>query len=180
MESSATASDGGRFRQAVKLCRRAKQLLDDAGLQAHEVRPGVLVPILEGATLADDDEALQDRWAALLANAATKPADAIPPSFPYILGQLSATDAKLLDVVFDAVTANAEHDLREDAVNARELAHIEAIDGRDFDLGLDNLIRLRVVSTQATYGDLVTETVLLTTLGYELVRACRAPTAASG
>ena len=135
MESSATASDGGRFRQAVKLCRRAKQLLDDAGLQAHEVRPGVLVPILEGATLADDDEALQDRWAALLANAATKPADAIPPSFPYILGQLSATDAKLLDVVFDAVTTNAEHDLREDAVNARELAHIEAIDGRDFDLG---------------------------------------------
>ena len=82
MESSATASDGGRFRQAVKLCRRAKQLLDDAGLQAHEVRPGVLVPILEGAALADDDEALQDRWAALLANAATKPADAIPPSFP--------------------------------------------------------------------------------------------------
>ena len=43
-----------RFRQAVNLCVRAKRLLDEAGLQAHEVRPGVLVPLLEGATLADE------------------------------------------------------------------------------------------------------------------------------
>ena len=162
-----------RFKQAIKLCLSAKQLLDDAGLKAHEVRPGVLVPILEGATLADDDETLQDRWAALLANAATRPADAIPPSFPYILGQLSATDAKLLDAVFDAATA--KRDWRADAVNSRELAHVEGIDGRDFDLGLDNLIRLRAVGTQATYGGILSETVMLTTLGYELVRACRAP-----
>jgi hypothetical protein len=44
-----------RFRQWVKLCVRAKELLDNAGLEAHEVRPGVLVPVLEGGSLADDE-----------------------------------------------------------------------------------------------------------------------------
>ena len=163
---------------------RAKQLLDEAGLEAHEVRPGVLVPVLEGATLADEDESLQERWAALLANAAANPPPppppAIPPSFPYVLGQLSPTDAKLLDVCFAWPQATAPFEARGYVksaleVHAREAARAEGIEGREFELALDNLIRLRLVLSHATYGDLVAETVMLTTLGYELVRACEPP-----
>ena len=95
-----------RFRQFVKLSKRATELLQEAGLEAQEVPPAVLVPVLEGATLAGDDEDLQERWAALLANAAATPF-AIPPSFPYVLGQLDATDAKLLDACFSWPSATA-------------------------------------------------------------------------
>jgi Abortive infection alpha len=157
----------------VKLCVRAKELLDEAGLEAHEVRPGVLVPVLEGATLADDDETLQERWAALLANAAATPST-IPPSLPYILGQLDPTDARLLDAIF-AVGNAPGRNWQEEGIDARAAAIKAEIEGRDFELALDNLFRLRVIYSQATYGSLVAETVLLTTLGSELVRACMPP-----
>ncbi len=49
------------------------------------------------------------------------------------------------------------------------------IEGRDFELALDNLFRLRLIFSKATHGNLVQETVSLTTLGYELMRACRPP-----
>jgi hypothetical protein len=162
-----------RFRQWVKLCVRAKELLDNAGLEAHEVRPGVLVPVLEGGSLADDESPLQERWAALLANAAATPS-AIPPSFPHILGQLDSTDAKLLDAIY-AWGHVPGRNWEEDAIDGRAAAGEIGIEGRDFELALDNLIRLRMVNTQATYGALVGETVGLTTLGSELVRACKPP-----
>jgi hypothetical protein len=161
-----------RFRQAVKLCLRARQLLDEADLEPHEIRPGVLVPLFEGATLADDDERLQERWAALLANAAATPS-AVPPSFPYILGQIGPTDAALLDRIFDRLNVPGRN-WQEEAVDAR-IAGRDLVEGRDFELALDNLFRLRLVYSQATYGHLVAETVMLTTLGAELVRACKPP-----
>jgi hypothetical protein len=162
-----------RFRQWVKLCVRAKELLDDAGLEAHEVRPGVLVPVLEGGSLADDDSPFQERWAALLANAAATPS-AIPPSFAHILGQLDPTDAKLLDAIFAWANVPGRN-WQEDEIDARAPASELGIEGRDFDLALDNLIRLRMINTQATWGALAGETVLLTTLGSEFVRACKPP-----
>jgi hypothetical protein len=162
-----------RFKQWVKLYVRAKELLDDAGLEAHEVPPAVLVPVLDHGSLADDESPLQERWAALLANAVANPS-AIPPSFPYILGQLDPTDAKLLDAVY-AWGNVPGRDWQEEGIDARVAAGEIGIEGRDFELALDNLIRLRMINTQATYGGLVGETVLLTTLGSELVRACKPP-----
>jgi len=55
------------------------------------------------------------------------------------------------------------------------VAREAGIEGRNFELALDNLFRLRLIFSKATYGDLVQETVSLTTLGYELVRACKPP-----
>ena len=60
-------------------------------------------------------------------------------------------------------------------MHARAIAHEVGIEGHDFELALDNLTRLRMINTQATYGTLVGETVMPTTLGSELVRACKPP-----
>ena len=59
--------------------------------------------ILQRASREEDDS-MQTRWAALLANAARsdKKAD-LPPSFPEILAALSPGEARLLDAVYDKV-----------------------------------------------------------------------------
>src|SRR4051812_2714567 len=59
-----------RFRRSLKHAEKAKKLLDDAGIEPHAVPFRTLVPLIESASL-DDDESMTDRWAALLANAAT-------------------------------------------------------------------------------------------------------------
>lgn len=71
----------------------------------------VLLPSFEYGSLEDNDY-LQDRWAALLAHAATpsKSADR-KPIFVEILKQLSVMDVMLLDLLFDKA-GGPEDDLR--------------------------------------------------------------------
>jgi hypothetical protein len=62
----------GFCRQQIRLLQRAKEMIDGTGLAPKRVPLKVLLPIFENASIEDDDD-LQDRWAALLAsNAAGK------------------------------------------------------------------------------------------------------------
>jgi hypothetical protein len=98
-----------RFKSTIKTFVLAQRWLDDAGLTAQPISLRVLVPLLEYASLADDvdesDEpeeaqAMQDRWAALLANAAAGDAGAeVLPSFPSILSELTPLGARILDAL---------------------------------------------------------------------------------
>src|SRR5688500_11879093 len=65
-----------RSRNVLLVAARAEQLLNAKGLQAHEVPLRTLLPLLESAANEDDPE-LQEKWAALLASAATQDQDAI-------------------------------------------------------------------------------------------------------
>lgn len=95
-----------RFRRAVGLLRKVKKITAEAGYEASEVRPKLLLPILEHASI-EDDEGLHDRWAALLANACNpEKAAAIRPSFPDILAQLSSKEVTLLDCAQRHVETN--------------------------------------------------------------------------
>jgi hypothetical protein len=74
-------------------------MLNQAGIEPKSVPLRVLVPLLEGASLEDDDD-LSTKWAALLANAATPEYNVnLIPSFSNILSQLSPRDAKVLDLL---------------------------------------------------------------------------------
>jgi hypothetical protein len=128
---------------------------------------------VEGGSLADEDGELQERWAGLLANTAATPSD-IPPSFSYILGQLEPMDARLLDRIFDRLNVPGRN-WQEEAVDARIAAFDAEVEGLSLELALDNLFRLRLITSQATYGELVSEAVMLTALGREFVTACRPP-----
>ena len=81
-------------------------MLDERGLPAQPVAPKLLVPILENASLEDDDY-LQDLWAALLANAATRQGREILPSAPELLKQLNPWEVLLLERCFDSLTMNS-------------------------------------------------------------------------
>jgi hypothetical protein len=84
-----------RFRRQVRLLEQTNEMMKRAGLKPKQVPFKLLAPIVQNASLEDDD-GLQNRWAALLANNASgKYTETV---FPEILKQLSAADAHLLNM----------------------------------------------------------------------------------
>src|ERR1022692_379693 len=90
-----------RFLRRAKVYTKLKQQLDDSGIDPQEIPEKIWVPALQAVSL-EDDETLQDKWASLLANAAS-PGGSTPVTvqFPKILANLSARDATFLDLYFD-------------------------------------------------------------------------------
>lgn len=89
-----------RFKTQVKILEKAQAMLDAANLSGHAVPAKTLVPLLELCSLEkEDDDEMQTRWAALLANAATEeqPGSIVLPSFSQILSELSPLEARMLD-----------------------------------------------------------------------------------
>lgn len=132
------------------ILERAGGLLQTAGLEPRQVPDDVWAPLLQHAALVDDD-AMQARWAALLAAAADPRQPAIPSSFPRILAELSSTDARVLEAVYatlakmapqkDAVSQGAMVSMMPDGLRLSK----EAVT-----LALENLWRLRLISPPAT------------------------------
>ncbi len=95
-----------RYGRQLKLLEKAERMAEEAGFTPQAVPPKILFPLLEGASF-EDDENLHDMWAALLANASS-PEKGIfmKPAFIAILKQLTATEASLLNTVYDEVEAD--------------------------------------------------------------------------
>jgi hypothetical protein len=71
-------------------------MAQEAGFTPQAVPPKILFPLLEGASL-EDNEDLHDMWAALLANAAfSENADIVRPGFIATLRQMAPDEAALL------------------------------------------------------------------------------------
>lgn len=92
-----------RFRRVLIFLADVKRIIHAAGFEPNSVAPHLLFPILEAASLQEDEE-LQDRWACLLANAARPGrADDVLPSFVEVLKQLSPFEAQCLKKLIEEV-----------------------------------------------------------------------------
>jgi hypothetical protein len=92
-----------RYGRQLKLLAKAETMATDAGFTPKAVPIKLLFPLLEGASL-EEDEDLHTMWAALLANASNpETPDLVHPSFATVLRQMNAVDAAVLDRVFDDV-----------------------------------------------------------------------------
>jgi hypothetical protein len=90
---------GERLRGRVKrLFDKAEPMVVNAGITSVQaVPPKLLLPILEGASV-EDDETLHDMWAALLANAASpENANKVRPGFLAVLMQMAPDEAAILN-----------------------------------------------------------------------------------
>jgi hypothetical protein len=92
-----------RWRWRVKMLKRAEGIIESAGLEAHGVPLQVLMPILDSGANEDRPD-MQERWANLLANAATM-SGTVPAAFPEILRQLEPIEAQALDYMIGEVGA---------------------------------------------------------------------------
>jgi hypothetical protein len=89
-----------RYKLALKMYQKTERMLTDAGINPRAVPPRLFLPMIENASMQDDED-LHTRWAALLANAAASP-DSVHPSFIEVLRQLTPKDAQLLDELYDS------------------------------------------------------------------------------
>jgi len=177
-----------RVRQLSKILAKTKRIADKAGIEINLVPPRILLPAVHFASLESDD-ALQEKWAALLASTSAEP-DRIPPSFPDILHSLSPAEVRFLDRAFDNVTQNS---LRvEGAIDKMpqfstgirtDIAIDDGILEVADEVMLDNLQRLGLVRlipgadvtiNADPVGD-ERDRYVITAFGRAFIRACRPP-----
>jgi len=88
-----------RFNNQIRILNKAKLMCEQNNISIKAIPAKLLCPYLENASLEDDDE-LQDKWAALLVNMVDSQQNIQNHVFPYILSQLSKDEFNLLESVF--------------------------------------------------------------------------------
>lgn len=96
-----------REAHAAKVFMKATEKIKASGLPAHAVRDKVLRAVVEDGSM-EDDEGMQERWATLLANAATDQEDKIKLVYPKILAELEPKEALLLERLWEKTPNPAE------------------------------------------------------------------------
>ena len=131
--------------RALRLAKRVNELLEANGSPTKPVQLKVLLPSLEHGSL-EDENYLQDRWAALLANAANpQHQQTILPVFVEILRQLSINDARLLEKFHKEAGRSSDDNLDIGGIETLLSLYWEAFpNGEDgeFRIALENLVRL--------------------------------------
>jgi hypothetical protein len=176
-----------RYRRAphqAVLLQRAADKIRASGLPAHAVQDRLLRNVLEEGSFEEDD-AMVDRWANLLANAATSE-QTIPIAFPDVLRQLEPIEALVLDRLVEAghavplgrIRISGFTAARADNLVRLALAYFVVFDDV-YNSAWDVAPRRRWgVSTFQRFSDSgeIIE-MMATEFGKEFVAACRAPKA---
>jgi hypothetical protein len=137
-----------RFRLGLRMLQKTERMVIEAGFAPQAVSPRLFLPIIENASV-EDDEDLQSRWAALLANAAASPAS-VHPSYIEILRQFTPQDATLLDKLYDVCESKRTRKVTPwvDSISYGERERRIA-SGENPEESFQNLIRLSLI--QADY-----------------------------
>lgn len=181
-----------RFQKQIHTLKRANEMLEAAHIDPQSVPLKTLVPLLEGASL-EEDESLQEKWAALLANAASGRMNAAQlPSFSQILKEMSGLEAAMLDAIF------SDHDARTNGLvpllpRWGELKNKEknnlVLNEKDFQLLKENLFRLGLLKGDAESvqrainlaggATMISHSANLSLFGRAFLHACQPPKAST-
>lgn len=161
-----------RFKNAIRLFHDVQQFASESHLELKPVAPRLLFPILDAATLNENEE-LHRKWVALLANAATS--DEILPSFPEILKQMTPDEARTLDRYYDLLTSNEPKD--QWRTNWGRLGPVTVTTQEVKVIVIEKLERLALISWTPIVGTGSHERghLYITQLGEAFIRACRWP-----
>jgi hypothetical protein len=134
------------------LLEKVQRMLDDAEIEPNLVPDKIWIPLLQAAATEDDD-ALQEQFAALLANAAGPCQSDVSTAFVETLRQLSREEALLLKRAYEVALdfwkkENGKAQIRfgiEGMMTIAREALGSPFDPGDFPFWLDNLQRLGVL-----------------------------------
>lgn len=87
-----------RFKNQVRILIKANNYVESKGLKVKHIPTKILVPLLENASLEDDEE-LQDEWARLIGNMADSEQNLQNQIFPYLLSQTSKEELAELRIL---------------------------------------------------------------------------------
>lgn len=170
-----------RLKNQINILLKAKKFLEDKGIDPKKVLPKTLISILENGSL-DEEEEMQNKWAALLANAASSNHNT-KQSFAKILNELSPLEARLLDKLFEEASKETGKKRFELNFSKDKIMEVFGISSDEFDIIADNLFRLNLCQAPASHGGvsigefpIVLRTykfISFTPLGYSFVKTCR-------
>jgi hypothetical protein len=171
-----------RLERYRRLMERSQQMFESAHKKPDPIPLRLLLPILENGSLEEDDE-LQDRWAALLVNSSGE--NRLIPGAADILKQLSPYEVLVLQMCYDFVTIDyyGFPDLDKKPLNGMfrnwyivlvekhnfkqpSLGHV-----RDLEVMTDNLTRLGLIVNGKTENTL--KLTYMTRLGFEFISLCQ-------
>lgn len=141
-----------RFKNQVEIILKAQEYLKSKGIQPRKIKIKDLSNLLEFASF-EDDEIMQSRWAALLANAAN-PNNRfdICSIFSQILNQLSPQEVGILDYIYSRCFFKSDRD--RPYLERIEIIKLKFTDYQVSLLIFDNLLRLRLIEEQPHQIDL--------------------------
>lgn len=173
-----------RWERQHRLMQRAEEFLRLSGLSGptRAVPLKLALPLMQGASLEDDDM-LQDRWAALLVNAgnASFPFE-IRRAYASILEQLTLLDVAVLDAIYALPFEACQHDgvltsaLPSEASIAPQGQSEVKEPSSDVLISLANLTRVGCIRPSFTWGGGESfSRVLPTVTGRAFFDACQMP-----
>lgn len=166
-----------RLANQLKMLSKVQEMFRGAGIEPEAVPLRVLLPLLEGASL-EDDENLSSKWAGLLAHAAhPEQREKVHPSFVRILGELSPKDALVLDALWQGTRDTPEE--RSTTLMPQQIMALgSGMTRLEAQIVSENLWRLRLCASGTTVLRVDSEGVgpdseiALTFLGRSFLRAC--------
>lgn len=176
-----------RFKNQINILNKAKEYLEQNKINPKKISLKVLIPLLETGSL-EEDEFMQNKWAALLANAVNPDfEEEIKPSFVEILKELTPTEVKLLDKMFEELNKKLPEAKYEELFSIDRICKYLGLSREKYYVMSDNLIRLNLCQSipirGMTFGEVPLKNQLamirtknvsyLTTLGYSFVNACK-------
>lgn len=88
-----------RFKNQLSIVTKAQKMVEESGLDIKQISIKTLVPLLEYASL-EDDETLQQMWSNLLVNYIDVNQKLESSIFPFILSQLSSDEIKIIENLY--------------------------------------------------------------------------------
>lgn len=161
-----------RWERQIRLAERAREFLAEKELKGNwkpePVPPKLALPILENATLEEDDT-LQDMWARLLVSA-SDPSVKVRSAFVELIRQMEPVDARILEYVYEEAIKRWEKHM--DSLS-KKVGTTGALKPSDFGVALgpsvrnkfsnldgdslvalDNLMRLRCLRSEVEEEDI--------------------------
>lgn len=89
-----------RFKNQIRILEKSKKIVEKKNINIQQIPLKILVPLLDGASLEEDDD-LRDNWSALIANSANNDKDICNPIFSDILKQLSSNEARCINKMME-------------------------------------------------------------------------------
>ncbi len=155
-----------RLKNQVKIVEKAELFLKDNNIKTQKVSLKVLAPLLDAASF-EEDESLQEKWAALLVHTVEMGSKANTTLYSSILRQLTNEDAEIFEYVYTVFIGG--HSLRNGLFTEKRIIRVNrdkvlTVDDSlekynhysefgNFYIVLDNLIRLRLITEIQTTGD---------------------------
>jgi hypothetical protein len=132
-----------RWKNQINIVMRAKTHIDNLGLQPKFPPLKIIVPLLESASL-EEDESIQQMWSRLLASALVDDIK-IVPNHILTLRQLSPVEVKVLDWMYrqfmDASVGSEQNSV---FFSADHIAEVFDLSNDDAQLILEDLTRLGI------------------------------------